>query len=75
MTKRDRSLKTDLARASRKTIPVNLIYPPSYTPGDGNRPAIMLEEVVSPADALEALDKIEAMMKEDALKEAAATDK
>ena len=44
----------DLARADRKIIPVNLIYPADYP----SRPAILLEEVISPQDALDALGRV-----------------
>ena len=49
------AIKKDLARAEgRVTIPVNMIYPPNY-PAE---PAILLEELISPADALEALSRV-----------------
>jgi len=54
MTSNEQIYKTELARAERSNIPVNLVYPADYP----NRPAILLEELISPAQALEALDKI-----------------
>jgi hypothetical protein len=36
------------------TIPVNLVYP-----ADPSKPAILLEELVSPEDALEALEAVQ----------------
>lgn len=55
MTSNQDDLKNELARADRKTIPVNLIYPANYS---AENPAIMLEEIISPKDALEALDRL-----------------
>ena len=54
MTGNEQIYTTDLARADRRNIPVNLIYPADYP----NRPAIMLEEIISPTQALEALERI-----------------
>ena len=54
MTNNEEIYATDLARADRRNIPVNLLYPADYP----DRPAIMLEEIISPAQALEALDRI-----------------
>jgi hypothetical protein len=49
------AIKRDLARADgRATIPVNLIYPANYP----DEPAILLEELVSPSEALEALSRV-----------------
>lgn len=45
----------DLSRAQRSNIPVNLVYPADYP----NRPAILLEEIIWPSDAIEALRRIE----------------
>jgi len=53
MTSNNETLTNDLDRANRKTIPVNLIYPADYPAS----PAILLEELITPADAHEALDK------------------
>ncbi len=52
-------VKTDLSRADRKTIPVNLIYPSNYP----QEPAILLEDLISPGEALEALRRAEASSK------------
>lgn len=54
MTINEQILTKDLARAERKNIPVNLIYPADYPA----RPAILLEELFGPAQALKALDRI-----------------
>ena len=49
------AIKRDLARADgRATIPVNLIYPPNYP----DEPAILLEDLISPGEALEALSRV-----------------
>lgn len=49
-------IKQDLSRADgRVSIPVNLIYPADYP----NSPAILLEELISPSDALSALERME----------------
>lgn len=48
-------IKTDLARFNRANLPVNIIVPE-----DPAQPLIMMPEVISPADALEALKKAEA---------------
>lgn len=45
----------DLKRAERSIIPVNLIYPPNYP----EEPAILLEELISPSDALKVLARME----------------
>ena len=58
MTGNEQVLVKDLARAERKNIPVNLVYPADYP----RRPAILLEELISPADALQALDRIGMMV-------------
>ena len=44
----------DLARSEMHNIPLNLIYPADYP----ESPAIMLPEFISPAVALEALNRI-----------------
>ncbi len=54
MTGKEEIYNNDLARADRSSIPVNLVYPADYPA----RPAILLEELISPAQALEALDRI-----------------
>ncbi len=50
MTLNDPVKKEDLARANRQTIPVNLIYP-----ANPDRPAVLLEEAITPSQALKAL--------------------
>ena len=45
----------DLDRAGRNVIPVNLIYPPNYP----EEPAVLLDELISPDDALKALARME----------------
>ena len=47
-TLREERIATDLKRADRTVIPVNLIYPPNYP----EEPAILLESLFSPEDAL-----------------------
>lgn len=52
-TESTQTIKADLARANRSIIPVNLVYP-----ADPDEPAIILEELVTPEDALQALDRV-----------------
>ena len=56
MTDMDESadVVADLARADRVTISTYLIYPANYP----EKPAILLEELISPDDVLAALDRI-----------------
>lgn len=54
MTGNEQVYKKELARTDQKNIPVNLVYPADYP----NSPAIMLGELIGPADALKALNKI-----------------
>lgn len=54
MTSNDQLYIDELARAERSNIPVNLVYPADYP----KRPAILLEEIISPGQALDALDRI-----------------
>lgn len=54
MTGNEQVYKRELARADRTAIPVNLVYPADYPA----RPAILLEELISPAQALQALERI-----------------
>ncbi len=54
-TLREERIARDLARSNRHVIPVNLVYPPNYP----EEPAILLEEIISPADALKALARME----------------
>lgn len=58
-TKQEERIAHDLDRAGRKIIPVNLIYPPNYP----TEPAVLLEELISPDDALRALDRMEKIVK------------
>lgn len=53
LSKNDEQIAKDLGRTDRTQIPVNLIYP-----ADPKEPAILLEEIISPADALKALDLV-----------------
>ena len=48
----------DLSRVDRVQIPVNLIYPPNYP----EEPAVLLEELISPDDALKALARMEEIL-------------
>ncbi len=43
-------IKNDYARANRKSLPVNLIYP-----ADETQPAIMMPEILTKDDVIEAL--------------------
>ena len=54
LTSNDELIARDLGRADRKQIPVNLIYPPNYP----EQPAILLEELITPNDALQALERM-----------------
>ncbi len=54
-TMKDERISKDLERADQKAIPVNIIYPPSY-PAE---PAVLLNELISPADALKVLARME----------------
>ncbi len=53
LTDNDPTVSRDLSRVSRVQIPVNLLYAPEL-----ETPAVLLEELVSPSDAKEALDII-----------------
>ncbi len=55
MTGNEEIYTRDLARAERSNIPVNLVYPADYPA----RPAILLEELISPQNALDALSQIQ----------------
>ena len=59
LTSNDESIARDLGRADRSQIPVNLIYPADYP----QQPAILLEELISPQDALQALERMVAASK------------
>lgn len=54
MTKDNELYKSDLIRSNRQSIPVNIIYPADYPKSK----AILLEELITPDDAIEALEKI-----------------
>ncbi len=54
-TLREERIARDLKRADRSIIPVNLIYPANYP----EEPAILLEALISPADALKVLARIQ----------------
>ena len=54
-TLREQRIARDLLRVDRSIIPVNLIYPPNYP----EEPAILLEELISPGDALKVLARME----------------
>ena len=54
-TLREERIATDLSRADRSIIPVNLIYPPNYP----QEPAILLEGFIGPSDALKVLARME----------------
>jgi thiol:disulfide interchange protein len=54
-TLREERIARDLKRADRSILPVNLIYPPNYP----EEPAILLEELISPDDALKVLARME----------------
>ncbi len=56
-TLREERIARDLSRADRNLIPVNLIYPPNYP----EEPAILLEAIISPGDALRVLERMEAI--------------
>ena len=58
-TLREERIARDLIRADRSLIPVNLIYPPNYP----EEPAILLEALISPADALKVLARMEEIQK------------
>lgn len=45
----------DLKRVDRSIIPVNLIYPPNYP----EEPAILIEALFGPAEALKVLERME----------------
>ena len=54
-TLREERIATDLLRVDRSIIPVNLIYPPNYP----EEPAILLEGLIGPDDALKVLARME----------------
>lgn len=54
-TKREPRHAADIERCDRTLLPVNLIYPPNY-PAE---PAILIDAVFSPGDALKVLARME----------------
>ena len=57
-TKRRPEIALDLLRVGRSIIPVNVIYPPNYP----EEPAIMIDTLFGPTEALKILDKIQEVM-------------
>ncbi len=53
MTNNDQRISKDLDRVDRVQIPVNLIYPSNYP----EEPAILLEGLFGPGEAIKALEK------------------
>lgn len=54
-TLREERIARDLSRADRSNIPVNIIYPPSYP----SMPAILLDGLIGPSQALQVLERME----------------
>ena len=54
-TLREERIALDLKRVDRTIIPVNLIYPPNYP----EEPAILIDAVFSPQQALDVLARME----------------
>lgn len=54
MTNNEEVFQSDLIRSKRQSIPVNIIYPADYPKSK----AILLEEFISPQDAIDALEKV-----------------
>ena len=54
-TARDKITAREVERTERDNLPVNLIYPPNYP----EEPAIMLDELVAPADVQRVLDRMQ----------------
>ncbi len=54
-TLREERIAKDLKRADQVIIPVNLVYPHNYP----EEPAILLDALISPADALKVLARME----------------
>ena len=52
----------DLSRSDRKNLPVNLVYPPNYPAS----PAIMMNELVTPDDAIFAMNYLAENMEQPA---------
>lgn len=55
-TAREQRITDDLARFGRSALPTNLVYP-----AKPEAPPIIMPEVISASDALEALEQAEAM--------------
>ena len=53
LTEANETLAKELSRTDRANIPVNMVYS-----ADPNAPAILLEELITPDDALKALDLV-----------------
>ncbi len=58
-TLREERIARDLKRVDRSIIPVNLVYPANYP----EEPAILLEALISPSDALDVLARMEEIQK------------
>ena len=54
-TLREERIAQDLKRVDRTVIPVNLIYPPNYP----EEPAILIDALYSPDEALKVLARME----------------
>lgn len=54
-TKREPRHSAEIGRCDRTLLPVNLIYPPNYP----QEPAILIDALFSPADALKVLGRME----------------
>ena len=54
-TKREARHAADIKRCDRSLLPVNLIYPPNYP----QEPAILIDSLISPADAIKVLERME----------------
>lgn len=54
-TLREERIAKDLKRIDRTIIPVNLVYPPNYP----EEPAILIDAVFSPQQALDVLARME----------------
>ena len=54
-TLREERIATDLKRANRSILPVNLIYPPNYP----EEPAILIDALFGPNEALKILARME----------------
>lgn len=61
-TLREERIARDLSRADRNNIPVNIIYPPSYP----SEPAILLDGLIGPTQALQVLERMEEIRRQPA---------